>query len=117
MALEHPPCGPLSNATISNSETNTKPLVLHWNAMDARYGDMGGRQKMREITFILKTLTKRFPPSGKARHNFTITPDGNLELCLFVGNQFYPFVIEEEDFDVHPEDLVDQIAHYMTVSM
>ena len=73
---------------------------------------------MLDIKYILEVLTIAFPPPGKARHNFTINENGDLELCIFFDNFFYPFVLEEDsDFEDHPDDLIDQITRYMDISI
>ena len=73
---------------------------------------------MLDIKYILEVLTKAFPPTGKARHNFTLRPDGKLELCLYIDNVFYPFVLAEEegDLDMFPEDLISLVITYMRLA-
>jgi len=84
--------------------------------MDVKYGDMGDRRKMLDIKYILEVLTIAFPPPGKARHNFTINDEGYLELCLMIENRYYPFALENGDFDTSPKDLTSHIITYMRLT-
>lgn len=57
---------------------------------------------------LLLLVTEEIPPGDKQRHSITVV-GGILELCLFLGDKYYPFRFEREDDEKPIEQLVMEI--------
>lgn len=77
---------------------------------------MNGMGSMRGARVLLEHLSRCFPPRGPARHNLTINEQGDLEVCLFLGDKSLPVVLEYDDLDRPLDDLLVEVVEIVSRS-
>lgn len=72
---------------------------------------------MKNAKLLLEQLTKTIPPGEgeqqSQRHNITIDENGNLVVCLMLGECYQPLVLGDSDLDKPINELVSEIYQWV----
>lgn len=71
---------------------------------------------MKSALRLLQLLTRAVPPTSPARHNLTLSDDGNdLVLSLMVNGRWQAMNFEAEDYEKPPEQAADEICQVLAL--